>query len=306
MSDRDHLYDRKRLLLESALDEPDQFRASRRLGALAAALTGVAAGGAQLGCLEGDDEYLGAWGGAKDIPAGLRDMQQWSGSLTNEVTATRPGKNMVRIQLPEEYARDWTVQIMANTPPNVAVGIPSTQAAELQVRWGHHGSVETVLMDFPTRGGSFTVHGAYLEVAVFDPGTPAGTVTANYQVWVNEGSSARNSPPPFQPVFTSHLGTLAIGAIGVATAPARARAFYITAVPGAAAATPFELRLTDNVAVRAFYEIEVLSGANAPRMSDMLQNPWVFPPQCNLAVIENLTGAVMDAVDVHWLLDLGS
>lgn len=303
---RDHLYDRKRMLIEAAKAERDQFGGARRVGALAAALTGAVAGGAELGCA---DDELGAYGGSPNIPPGLVAMQQWAGGLI-EVTPTRPGRNMVRINLPEDYARDWTIQLgAAGVPSGAAVGVASTQAAEVQLRWGHHGAQETVVMDYPTRGGSFTVHGAYVEVAVFDPGTPPGTPTATYQVWVNEGASARSSPEAFQPVRSERFGTLA--GVGAATfiAPPRARAFYLTfrPAPALAAAVSMFVAMTDNGAVLAEYRMTYgFPSPNLPIASDMVSAPWVLPPDCNVVAVAHVNPDPIDALTIHWLLDLGS
>lgn len=299
---RDHLYDRKRMLIEAAKAERDQFGGARRVGALAAALTGAVAGGAELGCA---DDELGAYGGSPNIPPGLVAMQQWAGGLTT-ITAARPGQNMVRISLPEDYARDWTIQLGApGVPSGAALGVASTARAEVQLRWGHHGAQETVVLDYPTRGASITVHGAAVEVAVFDPGL-AGAPTATYQVWVNEGSAPRSSPEPFQPMRTERTA-VAIPVLGLVNfiAPPRARAFYISILePGNAGA--LTLQLSDNVAVRARYNFGFGLSANNPSGWNLIQTAWPLVPDANVLTVTNNSGDPIESLAVHWLLDLGS
>ena len=302
MSERDHLYDRKRLLVEAAADERDPFRAARRLGAIAAAMTGVAAPAAQLGCLDGGDE-LGAYGGVADIPPGLESMQQWAGFATQPAQQ----KALIRVDLPLLYARAWTIQLAApQVPSGAAVAVPSTNAAIVTLRWGHHGSVDEASFSWPDRGGSLTVFGSFVQVSVTDP-TVAATPTANYNAWMTEGTAARTSQPFFQPISSKVVSaSLAPAGAALATFDPRARAFYLTAVPANfLAGAPIEMRLQDNLVTRLVVEIDPGAGSSGHSLLDFAREPLFIPPWCNAVLFTNTSADIWDAVTIHQVLDLG-
>lgn len=297
---RDHLYDKKRAIVEAAAAERDYGAAPRRLTAIAAALAGASA--PTLGCLEGDDE-LGAFGGGRDIPQGLWEQQQWSGRATQPTAGA--GTPLIRLNLPLPYARDWTIQLAAPAVPSgAAVGVPSTFAATVRMSWGHHGSTDQVLFSWPERGASLTVHGNYLELSVLDV-TPAATPTANYTAWLTEGASARQSPYAFQPTFTENVGTIGIGTnTGFFPFAARTRAFYVTLVPNVNVGDVV-IHLHDNLVERATIRMN-LANANVNGLFNAAREPVILPPWFNGYTIENQSADVLDSVLVHQLLDLGS
>lgn len=300
MSERDHLYDRKRLLVDAARAEADPFKATRRLGALAAALTGAVAAPSQLGCLEGDE--LGAYGGVADIPPGLDSMQQWAGFATQPAQQ----KALIRVDLPLQYARAWTIQLAApSVPSGAAVAVPSTNAAIVTLRWGHHGSTDSAEFSWPDRGGSLTVFGAFVQLSVTDP-TGAATPTANYNAWMTEGSAARTSQPFFQPIASRNLGTIAPTGAALAIFDPRARAFYLTAVPANfLAGAPIEMRLQDNLVTRLVVEIDPGAGSSGHSLLDFAREPLFIPPWCNAVLFNNTSADIWDAVTIHQVLDLG-
>lgn len=297
----DHLYDKKRLLMEAARAESDPYRASRRLGAIAGMLAGAAAAPAELGCVEGDE--LGAYGGVADIPLGLETMQQWAGFATQPAQA----KALIRVDLPIVYARAWTIQLAApQVPSGAAVAVPSTNAAIVTVRWGHHGSTDEASFSWPDRGGSFTVFGAFVQVSVTDP-TAAATPTANYNAWMTEGTAARTSQPFFQPISSKVVSTsLAPAGAALATFDPRARAFYITAVPANyLAGAPIEMRLQDNLVTRLVVEIDPGFGNGPHDLLEMARTPFFIPPWCNAVLFTNTSADIWDALTIHQVLDLG-
>lgn len=320
----DELYDRKRMLAAAAAQDPNfNPRAARRLGAIAGAAMGLgafAAGGSQLGCLvEGDDE-LGAFGGVADIPKGLHDMQAWSGKLAvpgTFPTGTVQQKSLVRVDLPLQYARDWTIQLSTPSPPlppnPLNVALPSTQSATVRIAWGHHGSNDQVELDWPARGGSLTVHGAYVEVSVTDPGVSAGggnsALGAQYSAWLSEGSAARQGPYWFQPTRTISFGSKAGGAPpDLRATPPRARAFYLTMNTNVATSgVGFQIYFADNNVVRA---IQTIAGSQAagqsPSLGSLLTQPMVWPPSCNVIGVENISGGAIDDIRAVFLVDVGS
>jgi len=317
----DDPFNRKKLLMAAAAADPAfSGRATRRLGAVASAAMGLSAlgGGAQLGCLEGDDE-LGAFGGVADIPQGLHDMQAWAGKLVapgSFPTGQIQQKSLVRVDLPLQYARDWTVQLSTPQPPTpnpLNVALPSTANATVRIAWGHHGSNDQVELDWPARGGSLTVHGSYLEVSVTDPGFVVGggqsALGAAYSAWVSEGSAARQGPYWFQPTRTVAFGSKAGGAPpDLRAAPARARAFYLTMNTNVATSgVGFQVYFADNNVVRA---IQTLAGSQAagqsPSLGSLLTQPMAWPPGCNVIGVENISGGVIDDIRAVFLIDVGS
>lgn len=265
------LFDKRRLLMDSAAAEQDPFAGERgRLERLAAQAQGDVARR-----IEVPDE-LGAFGGVADIPGPLYAQQQWSGNqfavggLPN-VPLNRG--NLIRINLPLKYARDWTIQLAAPSVPSGApVAFPSTitTAAGLfgapanivpgvQLTWGHHGATETVIMDWPQLGGSITVHGSFVEVSISDPGDAANGRLANYVAWCSEGSAARAGLPAFQPVRTHQVGTLGpTASSGILPLVPRTRAWslfgrQVTTTP---IFLPLEVDFFDNAAaIRGQYVI---------------------------------------------------
>lgn len=260
--------------------------------------------------LAGDAE-LGAFGGVADIPARIHAAQQWSGFLVGSQPAPQ-GRPLIRVQLPLLYARDWTIHLATPQVPNPNgnnVALPSTALATVRLNWGHHGSIDQVELDWPARGGSITVHGAYVGLSVADPGGGApALLNANYNAWLSEGAAARANPWQYQPVRTSRLGTINPGAVVIAPAPARARAFYIKMRSGGGPLQEFEIQYLDNAVVRQVLGMELSNSASpVPRLGTNQQNPLAFPPDCNALAIANITaGDVYFDVCIHWLLDLGS
>lgn len=300
------MYDKTKMLLEAAARDR-AFLTRRDLGAtMAGAVAGTAA--ASLGCMAGDDE-LGAFGGVADIPPGVHEQQMWAGRVSgSDPVANRP---LLRLNLPLLYARDWTVQMAAPSiaQPNVNnLAVPSTALSTVTLRWGHHGASEEVQMTWPSRGGSVTVHGSFLELLVSDPGGGAPpALNANYAAWLSEGSAARSNFFSFQPTRTVFAGTIAIAGNALVTVPPRAKAFYMTMVTAAGPILPLEIGLLDNIATRIQFEVEASNAAAAqPRLATILQSPIPIPPTVNIVNVRNTTGDVVTDVEVHFLLDIGS
>lgn len=299
----DHLYDVKRLLLEAAQAEPDQFKATRRLGRVAAALAGgaLAAGGAQLGCV---DEELGAFGGVADIPEGLWQQQQWSGRTSQPTPAS--GQPLLRLNLPRQYARDWTVQLATpQVPSGAALAVPSTFAATVRVRWGHHGSTDEAIMTWPELGGTFVVHGCFLELFVIDttPATPAPT--ANYTAWLTEGAGARGGVDQFQPSRQQlAAGTLTpVSPTQLFILSPRAKSLYIVARSSNPFGVALDYTLLDNLVAR-FSGFVQPQGANTPLGAEQyLRYPLYIPPFVNAILFNNTTADNWD-VSIVEMLDL--
>jgi len=297
----DHLYDKKRLLMEAARAESDPRAAARRLSAIAGVLAGAAAAPVELGCMEGDE--LGAYGGVADIPPGLESMQQWAGFATQPAQS----KALIRVDLPIVYARAWTIQLASpQVPSGAAVAVPSTNAAVVTLRWGHHGSVDEASFSWPDRGGSLTVFGSFVQVSVTDP-TAAATPTANYNAWMTEGAAARTSEPFFQPISSKVVSaSLAPLGVALATLDPRARAFYLTAVPANfLAGGPIEMRLQDNLVTRLVVEIDPGNSGSSHDLLDMARIPFFIPPHVNAVLFTNTSADIWDALTIHQVLDLG-
>lgn len=299
----DNLYNVKRMLLESARAEPDQFKASRRLSALAAAaLGGAAVAPTQLGCLEGDDE-LGAFGGVADIPQGLWEMQQWAGRA--DAPTPTVGKPLLRVDLPRLYARDWTIQLATPlVPPGAAVQVPSTFAATVRMRWGHHGSTDEVVFSWPERGGSMVVHGCFLELFVVDT-TPAATATASYNAWLSEGAGARGALPTFQPMRQQlAAGTLTpVSPTQLFILSPRARSVYFVARSSNPVGIGLDYTLLDNLVAR-FSGVILPQSSNSPLGAESyMREPLLIPPLVNAVLFNNTTADNWD-VSIVEMLDI--
>lgn len=265
-----------------------------------------------------DPRFRGVYGGQLpaivDIPPGLWAEQQWSGSLVGSrgVFERRP---MIRVQLPMEYARDWTVQLSTPVIPNPngsLVTEPSTNNSTVFLAWGHHGAREEVQLTWPSRGASVTVYGSYLEVSLTDPGItplPLPFLGANYFAWVSEGAAARTSPYQWQPVRILQLGgLLGMGASADFIAPPRTRAVYFTLANAALnSGLMLSLRFMDHGVVRSFFGVagNAISGTD-PNIGQMQQVPFVWPAHASLVRVTNETGAALSELTAHFLIDVGS
>lgn len=299
----DHLYDVKKLLLESAGAEPDQFAAPRRLSRVAAALAGgaLAAGGAQLGCV---DDELGAFAGVADIPEGLWQQQQWSGRTQQPTPAS--GQPLLRLNLPRQYARDWTIQLATpQVPSGAPLAVPSTFAATVRMRWGHHGSTDEVIMTWPETGGTLVVHGCFLELFVIDttPATPAPT--ANYTAWLTEGAGSRGGVPQFQPSrMRLAPGTLTpVSPAALFELSPRARSLYIMARSSNPAGAALDYTLLDNLVARFSGGITPGAVGSVISAETYLRDPLLIPPFVNAILFTNNTGDNWD-VGIIEMLDL--
>lgn len=312
------MFNRKRILMQTAANELDPFaRERQRLEAHAAGALDVDA--------PSPDE-LGAFGGVADIPGRLYVQQQWAGQAFGREPISN--SNLVRINLPIQFARDWTIQLAA---PSVPSGAPvafastfatgdgtfvpaGTQPGSVKVTWGHHGATETVIMDWPQMGGSLTVHGAFVEVSVSDPGDPGNGRLANYAAWCSEGSAARAGLPPFQPVRTFlQVGLGPAAASGLIPLAPRCRAWSLTATtPEAfeAAMAPLRVNFLDNgAAQRGRYYVYTDLIANRLNILSEMAQPRPIPIHANVVQLTNTDinfGHTWDDIAFIQWLDVGS
>lgn len=148
-------------------------------------------------------DELGAWEGPS-IPRGLWEQQQWAGvtPAMNGNAAPPPGVPLVRIQLPRQFSRDWSVQFACPQPRGLGAfnNAGFTSTGIITLRWGHHGSFEEVTMTWPARGGAITVHGSFVEVLYSD----TSAVNNAAACWVDEGRASRTAQG-FKPCLATLL-----------------------------------------------------------------------------------------------------
>jgi hypothetical protein len=184
-------------------------------------------------------DELGSWEGP-DIPKGLWEQQQWAGvtpAMEGRV-APPPGVPLVRIQLPRKFSRDWSVQFACPNPRGAGAfnNAGFTSTGIITLRWGHHGSMDEVLLTWPARGGAVTVHGSFVEVLYSD----TSAVNNAAACWVDEGRASR-TPQGFKPCFAQFVSTepgevpdppgeIPPGGVAVVTLARRCRSFSLAFV----------------------------------------------------------------------------
>lgn len=149
---------------------------------------------------------LGSWEGPS-IPQGLWEQQQWAGQTPamQSAAGTRP---LVRVNLPRQFARDWTVHFSAGRARSGLL-MPIVSTGRVTLHWGHHGQVEEAQLQWPGRGGAVTVHGSFVEVIYTDTSTSNNAA----QCWLDEGRPSR-APMSFRPCFTEFGYAASFGGIG--------------------------------------------------------------------------------------------
>lgn len=178
---------------------------------------------------DGRETELGAWEGP-DIPRGLWEMQQWSGStpaLLNSTVAPVAGVPLIRINLPSKYTRDFTIQFACPNPRGAGAfnNAGFTSTGVILLRWGHNGAMEEAEMTWPARGGAVTVHASTIEVLYRD----TSAVNNAAVCWVDEGRASR-TPQGFKPCLVTNIGTMVYGGpsgLQVITLAKRCRAYAL-------------------------------------------------------------------------------
>lgn len=122
------------------------------------------------------------------IPQDIYDRQRW-GARVVAPTAGNDFENLIRVQLPPQLARAWSLQLHApigadgsdsfGSPSAQAASalataaLPTTDGATVRVQYGHGARMETVYCDWPARGGSVVLPGNFVDVAVLDKNSAA-------------------------------------------------------------------------------------------------------------------------------------
>lgn len=243
-----------------------------------------------------------------DLPAPLYAAQQWAGTYDAVVSAsTRP---LLRLQLPRQYARPWTVHFGAPqlNAAGQALGIgvfrPSVAGMVVTLRWGIHGTVEEVQMRWPSLGGALTVFASYLELTVdnnsaanlFTPPQPQNV--ARVSAWLNEGRQVLTDRRGLGAVWSEYLGNIAALGSAVGRFVPRARAWTLTWASNTVIAPSPNVILRDNGTTLQFMIF-----------ADTDQAKQVLVPiltQANLyEVSNNDTLDPMNNTIMHQYLDLG-
>lgn len=176
---------------------------------------------------DGRETELGAWEGP-DIPRGLWEMQQWSGStpaLLNSPVPPVAGVPLVRINLPSKYTRDFTIQFACPNPRGAGAfnNAGFTSTGRILLRWGHNGAMEEAEMTWPARGGAVTVHASTIEVLYRD----TSAVNNAAVCWVDEGRASRTSSG-YKPCLVELVGNMVYeGFPQVVTLAKRCRSFAV-------------------------------------------------------------------------------
>lgn len=250
------------------------------------------------------------------VPEAIFQAQRWQGSA--QTPTPNEGTTLIRVQLPRELARDWTIQlgttrpvIFKNPPSNLDGG--DTRNALVNLTWGHNGSMDSVVMSWPSKGSSFSIYASNFELSVVDAGLALADVGvpsflgATYNAWVDEGRRPDVGDRGIGPVLSQLLGTqvTANTALGPFAVPARARSFLPTWNVAPPFAQAFQIigfgrNETNIAAVR-------VDGFSAGRPNDMCR---VMPVPYNATQwfwqnTEPAFGANSFQPTMHWFLDLG-
>lgn len=118
-----------------------------------------------------------------NIPQNVRAQQLWGAQANIDINGNADTPNLVRVQLPAEYERDWTIHfpapIFQTGAPLIATGpgaglCPAVENVDVVVTYGGAlGISQTIVMDYPTRGKTIGVRGSAIQVSTRPHGRPA-------------------------------------------------------------------------------------------------------------------------------------
>jgi hypothetical protein len=258
------------------------------------------------------------WG----VPPDLYARQRWGGEHKNEITGTPaaagapPFTTLVRVELPERYARDWILtlgapmladggdpQVNQLYEPRILTALPTTfpdtRSATVRVACGHGGAqAEIVDVDYPARGGMLRLRGNYVEVTMSDQFVLPAGVRARYTANLAPAEGRSNPSDSWQPCRTMRLGDVGIGAAVIGTLPRRARTmtFSTTGLP-----TTVAIEFFSNATALALYLYQAAAGRNTPSFPE----PFLpIPHGANAWRFTNQGAAILTACALRFNLDL--
>jgi hypothetical protein len=111
----------------------------------------------------------------RDIPTNIRNSQLWGGQANVDVDGNADNPNLIRVQLPAEYERDWTIHIPApifqTGAARIATGAgagltPAAENVDVVITYGGAlGVTQTIRIDYPVMGRTFGVRGSSVQVS---------------------------------------------------------------------------------------------------------------------------------------------
>ncbi len=168
--------------------------------------------------------------GKGDFQKALAQQQLGKGAIF-DVDNTDTGQELIRLQMPQQYSRDWTVswnvsrsrrEVRAGVFENVREGIG--QDSFLAIRWGSGGAQNEVEIDVRS-GGYVTLYGSFVEVVAFadvqEQGgstNPGGTISAT----IAPGSPPGGKNELTRTVFIGDVGGVGPPLIVTSAVPSRA------------------------------------------------------------------------------------
>jgi hypothetical protein len=233
----------------------------------------------------------------KEIPDRLRDAQRWGDQA--DALAAGTGWQMqplVKVELPQEYARDWTLLVppiktaqggagtllsTVAVAPNLYQPVTADYGYEgvqrpgggtgnciLIIRYGGGKTTREAKIDYPTMGGTYAVRGSSVEVfAMFNAAAVPG---------LQVGAELVDAPPPapmpevmpmlsyvFDGVGSIPAGTAGIPGYGVCEVPVNAISVrHVQLVPYGGAADSISLEF-DGIGGRSIASTAGIGGWQA-------------------------------------------
>jgi hypothetical protein len=249
-----------------------------------------------------------------EIPQEIYDAQKWGGeAVSTGAGSNSPFVNVIRVQLPPKYSRDWVLSLNAPFSSNgfllENVGIPApttwpdTDPIFVKLVYGHGGgSAETVVMDYPSRGASYIVSGNYVEVSIKDGNLLPLTDGVKLQASLVPASTSRMRDYWGDPTYTMKGTDLAAGGFVRMAIPRRARYFtFKYQASGAVLAPAAIVSWFNNAAIISQVQYQTATSRNSPEWPYW---PLPVPRGVNNLGFVNVLAAAMTGLRFEWGLSL--
>jgi len=235
--------------------------------------------------------------------------QRWQDQFTDNIggAGVPSFKQLVRIQLPQQYTRTWAINMAAvstdqgGTWETGANAFPVAQG-ELELRWGTGAFNEVVEFHYPQAGGTVYVNGSFVQLggrsSVSDPLVPA-----RYSVWAAEAGELQGRNALYVPEMRDQTTNLGPAASSTKFRPRRANAYIIYTTQPPANSPSNNVRVRQVSGNNSTLDTVTFGSTTVPPYNEK----WPIPlhTQCDRLIVTNDDATFNLTFTVSWLLDLG-